>query len=74
MQRAHAAVTDSGVRGGDVFDQVLGADKPSDSPPCGVEVLAGGADGEGEFGDLGGEGGYASERNVIEAVVYLDEV
>lgn len=69
LEGTDAAVADTCVGGGDVFDKVFGADEPADAPACGVEVLACGADGEGQFGDFWGESGNAGERDVVKAVV-----
>ncbi|KAB8345847.1 hypothetical protein FH972_022902 [Carpinus fangiana] len=71
LQRRDGAVADARVGGGDVLDEVLGADEPADAPAGAVEVLAAGADGEGEGGNLGRQGGDAGEGAVVEAVVDL---
>lgn len=57
--------------GRDKFDQVFWAEKPADPPASGVEVFAGGADGEGYVCDRRGEGADSSEGDVVEAVVDL---
>lgn len=57
------------MRGSDVADEFGGADEVADAPTGAVEVLAGGADGEGAFGDRGGESGDAGEGCEGEAVV-----
>ena len=54
-----------------MLDQVLGAHEPADAPAGGVEVLAGGADGDGEALDLGRERGDAGKGHVVQAVVDL---
>lgn len=43
----------------------------TDAPAGGVEVLAGGPDGEGQALNLGGQGGDPGEGDVEEAVVDL---
>lgn len=57
--------------GRNIFDQVFWAEEPADPPAGGVEVFAGGADGEGYVCDRGGEGADSSEGDVVEAVVDL---
>ena len=69
MEGGDAGVADAGVGGGDVFDEVFGADEPADAPACCVEVFACGADGEGQGSDFGGESGDAGEGDVVKAVV-----
>ena len=46
LEGGDAGVADSSVGGGDVFDEMFGADEPADAPACCVEVLPCGADGE----------------------------
>ena len=65
----NAAVADTRVGGGDVFDQFRGSDEPADTPAGAVEVLAAATDGKGQGGDFGGEGRHACEFGVVEAVV-----
>ena len=62
------------MRGGNILDEVLGAHEEADAPACGVEVLAGGADGDGSGGEFGGKGRDAGEGDVVEAVVDLIEL
>ena len=54
LERAHTTVADTRVSGRDVFDQVLGADQPTDTPARSVEVLPPGAHCQSSFGDLRG--------------------
>lgn len=58
--------------GGDVVDQVCGADEPADAPAGAVEVLACGTDGEGSGGNGGGERCDAGEGGEWETVVDLN--
>ena len=74
LQWGYAGEADSRVRGGHVLDEVLGAHEEADAPACGVEVLAGGADGDGSGGEFGGEGRDAGEGDVVEAVIDLIEL
>lgn len=53
------------------MDEICGTHQISDAPAGAVEVLAGGTDGDGLGGDLGGERGHAGERGIGEAVVNL---
>lgn len=71
LEGRDAGVADPGVGGGDVLDQVRLADQEADAPAGGIEVLAGGADGEGEFGDFRGECADPGEWDVVQAVVYF---
>lgn len=50
---------------------MLRPNQPADAPASGVEVLACGANREGQIGDFGGQAAYAGKGNVIEAVVDL---
>ena len=69
LEGGDGGVADSGVGGGDVLEEVGGADEPAYSPAGGVKVLARGADGESELLDLGREGRDAREGDVEEPVV-----
>ena len=71
LQWGHAGEADPRVCCRDVLDEVLGAHEEADAPACGIEVLAGGADGDRSGGEFGGEGRDAGEGDVVEAVVDL---
>ena len=74
LQWGHAGEADPRVCCRDVLDEVLGAHEEADAPARGVEVLAGGADGDGSGGEFGGEGRDAGEGDVVETVVNLIEL
>lgn len=71
LKRTYGTIADSRVRRGNEFDQMLRPNQPADAPASGVEVLACGANREGQIGDFGGQAANASKGNVIEAVVDL---
>lgn len=71
LEGRHAAVTDAGVGGSDVLDQVLGADQEANTPAGCIERLSSGTNGQGTLVQLGRQGGDAGEWGVVETVVHL---
>lgn len=65
LEGRYTAVTNAGVRTGNVLDQMLWADQISDTPPSGVKGLTSRAHSDGAFEELGGQGGNASEGNIV---------
>lgn len=59
------------MRRRNMLDKFGRAHEPADTPSGSVEVLARGADGDGEALNLGGERGDSRKGNVVQAVVDL---
>ena len=57
------------MRGGDVFDKVLGAYEPAYTPARSVEVLSCRAHRKGQSCNFWGKSGDACERDIVEAVI-----
>lgn len=71
LEGRHAAVADTGVGGGNVLDQMLGADQEANTPTRGIECLSGGTNGQCTLVQFGRQGGNAGERGVVETVIHL---
>ena len=69
LERRHTAVTDTGVCTGHVLDQVFRTDEVPNTPPSGVEGLAGGAHSQSALVQLRGQSSDSSVGNVEKAVV-----
>ena len=52
-----------------MLDQVWRTDQPAYSPPCGIEVLPGRANGKSQGCNFRVESSHACERNVVQAVI-----
>jgi hypothetical protein len=71
LKRRHTAVTDTGVRSSDVFDQMLGSDQVADAPSSGVEGLTRRSNGKGALVKFGRKSRDSGIGDIEETVVYL---
>lgn len=71
LERRHTAVADAGVCTGHILDQVLRANKISNTPAGGIEGLAGGTDGQGSLVQLRRQSGNSRKGDIEETVIDL---
>lgn len=71
LERRDTAVADAGVCTGHILDQVLWADKISNTPAGGIEGLAGGTDGQGSLVQLRRQCGNSRKGDIEETVIDL---